>query len=221
MLVNVDGKEVARPCTCKKEDSLNNLFINTNIPPRFYKKDLKAFLIEKGNKDQSNAKKKAENFVKDYPAVGDYGLFFQGSTGVGKTLLLCAIGNELSLKSFDVYYIDWNDLNREMRSGEDTSNRDFQNIGQLIHRLATVQLLLFDELGASRPSPWALDNIYYLINRRYNENKITLFATNYFDERIGIQETLTDRIGERIRSRIYEMTNTIKLSGKDRRNLKE
>ena len=80
-------------------------------------------------------------------------------------------------------YIDWNDLTREMRSGEDTSNRDFSNIGQLIQRLAMVELLLFDELGASRPSPWVEDNIYYLINRRYNDNRITLFASNFFDKK--------------------------------------
>ncbi len=70
---------------------------------------------------------------------------------------------------------------REMRSGEDYSSRDYSSIGQLIQRLTTVELLLFDELGASKPSPWVEDNIYFLINRRYNDNRVTIFASNYLD----------------------------------------
>ncbi len=136
----------------------------------------------------------------------DRGLLFQGPTGVGKTRLLCAIGNQLiAEKRAEVFYIDWNDLTREMRSGEDYSNRDFSSIGQLIQRLAKVELLLFDELGSSKPSPWVEDNIYFLINRRYNNNLITLFASNFFDEKISNQETLSERIGNRIRSRLFEM----------------
>ena len=50
--------------------------------------------------------------------------------------------------------------------------------------MLTVELLLFDELGASRPSPWVEDNIYYLINRRYNDNRVTVFASNFFDQKI-------------------------------------
>ena len=104
-----------------------------------------------------------------------------------------------------------------MRSGEDTANRDFSTIGQLIQRLARAELLLFDELGASRPSPWVEDNIYYLINRRYNDNRITLFASNFFDKKIGSEETLSERIGNRIRSRLFEMARSIEIMGADYR----
>ncbi len=148
----------------------------------------------------------------------DYGLLFQGGTGVGKTRLLCCIGNQLiKEKNSEVVYIDWNDLTREMKSGEDAASRDFSEIGQLIQRLARVELLLFDELGASRPSPWVEDNIYFLINRRYNNNRITLFASNFFDKKIDSEETLSERIGNRIRSRLFEMARSIEIMGADYR----
>jgi DNA replication protein DnaC len=104
-----------------------------------------------------------------------------------------------------------------MRSGEDAASRDFENIGQLVQRLASAELLLFDELGSSRPSPWVEDNIYFLVNRRYNHNRITLFASNYFDKKLASEETLGERIGSRIRSRLYEMARSVEIMGADYR----
>ncbi|MCJ7526306.1 MAG: ATP-binding protein, partial [Candidatus Aminicenantes bacterium] len=218
VLVKVGEREIARPCQCRQSDTKNNLFLNANIPLRFLNVDLRGYKPEKEGTSQAKAKQAAEKFITDYPNVEDYGLLFQGGTGVGKTRLLCCIGNQLiKEKNIDVVYIDWNDLAREMRSGEDTSNRDFSTIGQLIQRLAMVELLIFDELGSSKPSPWVEDNIYYLINRRYNNKRITLFASNYFDKKLGSEDTLRERIGERIRSRLFEMAHSFEILGVDYR----
>lgn len=218
VLVKVDGKEIARPCPCRQADGQVLRASNANIPPRFIGMELNSYFPDKASPKQGQAKKAAEKFVADYPAVGGYGLLFQGATGVGKTRLLCCIGNQLiKEKDVDVAFIDWNDLTREMRSGEDSTNRDFSNIGQLIQRLSMVELLLFDELGSSKPSPWVEDNIYYLINRRYNNNRITLFASNFFDKKIGSEETLSERIGVRIRSRLFEMARSVEITGADYR----
>jgi DNA replication protein DnaC len=217
LLVKVDGKEIARPCHCRRDSVQSLKADNANIPLRFLGTELKSYFPDEANKSQAKAKKAAEKFIAEYPAV-DNGLLFQGSTGVGKTRLSCCIGNQLiKEKNVEVLYIDWNDLTREMRSGEDTSNRDFSTIGQLIQRLTRAELLLFDELGASRPSPWVEDNIYYLVNRRYNDNRITLFASNYFDKKIGSEETLSERIGNRIRSRLFEMARSVEIMGADYR----
>ena len=50
------------------------------------------------------------------------------------------------------------------------------------------------------------DILYYLINSRYNAQRTTIFTTNFSDD-------LEDRIGQRLRSRLYEMTEEIKLAG--------
>ena len=217
VLVKVGEREIARPCKCRQNDLQLLKTSNANIPLRFMGTELQSYFPDKANPTQANAKKMAEKFIVDYPTV-QRGLLFQGSTGVGKTRLLCCIGNQLMKeKDTEVVYIDWNDLTREMKSGEDAASRDFSNIGQLIQRLARAELLLFDELGASRPSPWVEDNIYYLINRRYNNNLFTLFASNFYDKKIASEETLSERIGNRIRSRLYEMTYNIEIMGADYR----
>jgi len=218
VLLKVGEREIARPCQCRKNE-IRLLKVNhANIPLRFVGTELKSYFPDKENPSQGRAKKLSAKFIADYPAVSN-GLLFHGATGVGKTRLLCSIGNELiKAKGCQVIYIDWNDLAREMKSGEDAASRDFATISQLIQRLARIELLLFDELGASRPSPWVEDNIYYLINRRYNDNLVTLFASNFFDSKIGNEETLSERIGLRIRSRLFEMAGSVEIRGADYRH---
>jgi DNA replication protein DnaC len=56
----------------------------------------------------------------------------------------------------------------------------------------------------------------HIINTRYNDRKMTLFTTNYADERREARdETLEDRIGVRLRSRLFEMCKTVLISGED------
>jgi len=214
-----NDRETAVACHCRRSDIQTLKIVGANIPLRFAGVELKAYFPDKNCPSQLRAKEMTEKFIRDYPAVGDKGLFFQGGTGLGKTRMLCSIGNQLiQEKNIDVYYIDWNDLVREMKSGEDHSSRDFSNIDQLIGKLISVDLLLFDEIGASRPSPWVEDNIYYIINKRYNGSRITVFASNFYDEKEQIDgETLDERLNARIRSRLFEMAVSVEIRGLDYR----
>jgi len=211
-----EEREIAVRCDCTLKKNISRKAEHANLPLRFYGGTL-AWSYKPNEKcpSQFRALKKAQKFVRDYPSV-QQGYLFQGSIGLGKTALLCIIGYELiTTKNTDVYYIDWNDLVREMRSGEDHSQRDFGVINQLVTRLCDTEVLLFDELGASTVSPWVQDNIYYIINRRYNNKKVTLCATNYQDLPADGKETLSQRVGERVRSRLFEMTEYIEIKGPD------
>lgn len=217
VIKNRKGVEYASRCKCRVGDLVLNKGQSANIPQRFLGAEVKDYRPDSQNPSQKRAKNAIEKFIQDYPAV-ERGLLLQGSIGLGKTRLICAIGFELIKKmDVDVYYIDWNDLVRDMRTGEDHASRDFQAINQLINRLIGVELLLFDELGASKVSPWVNDNIYYVINKRYNQKKVTVCATNFYDDPSDGKESLTDRIGDRIRSRLLEMTNKIEINGQDYR----
>lgn len=211
-------RELAQKCGCRLEDTIITRSEKFNIPKRFMGVSLEDYYPDKRNPSQGEAKQIVTSFISDYPAIYS-GILFEGTTGVGKTRLLCTIASELikKMRTIDMYYIDWNDLVREMRSGDHLVTRDYSSVNQMVSRLATVDLLLFDELGSAGTTPWILDNIYYIFNRRYNEQKLTICATNYLDKSINNQETLTQRVGERIRSRLYEMTQVVEIRGDDLR----
>jgi DNA replication protein DnaC len=74
--------------------------------------------------------------------------------------------------------------------------------------------------------------MYQIINTRYNQKKLTIFTTNFMDERAAVDEdvsrkrtdkrvqpntayTLDERIGVSLRSRLYEMCNKVELKGQD------
>ncbi len=217
----ISDREIAVKCDCQKADIFLSKGKRSNIPPRFFGAELSSFFPDENRPSLLKAKKAAETFIEDFPAVTD-GLLFQGPTGVGKTRLLCSIATGIMrrLNSIEVYYIDWNDLVRLMRSGEDAASRDYYAINELIQKLASVDLLLFDEFGASKVSPWVYDNIYFVINRRYNTQKITCFSSNFMDDPVnGGRESLRIRVGERIRSRLFEMATSIEMIGSDYRKL--
>jgi len=215
VIIHKGDTEIARKCDCQIEDSYLKVAEKANIPPRFRGAGLEwGYQPDPNNPSQSKAKNIAMQFIQQYPAV-EKGLLFQGAIGLGKTSILCSIGFALIKKGVDVFYVDWNDLVREMRTGEGHATRDFSVIHQLISRMAEVDLLLFDELGASRVSQWVYDNIYFLFNKRYNHNKITICASNFLDVPANGIETLSQRVGDRIRSRLYEMTLPVEIKGSD------
>ena len=79
-----------------------------------------------------------------------------------------------------------------------------------------AEVLVLDELGATKPTDWVRDTMMQIINTRYNDHKLTIFTTNYLDRRrTERDETLEDRIGVRLRSRLYEMCKTVIIEGED------
>ncbi|MYV97625.1 ATP-binding protein [Streptomyces sp. SID3343] len=78
-------------------------------------------------------------------------------------------------------------------------------------RVIRSPLLLVDDLGAAKPSEWTEDITYRLVNHRYERMLPTLVTTN-----LAIAD-LRDRMGDRIASRLSEMTTRVVLAGRDRR----
>ena len=77
---------------------------------------------------------------------------------------------------------------------------------------------MLDELGASKPTDWVRDTMMQIIGTRYNDKKLTIFTTNYLDaRRQPSDETLEDRVGTRLRSRLFEMCRTVQVDGEDYR----
>jgi len=90
-----------------------------------------------------------------------------------------------------------------------------------------TEVLVLDELGAVKPTEWVWDTVSHILNTRYNEKLTTIITTNFADQppaatagrdltsRATRDETLGDRIGERMRSRLHEMCRIVYLEGED------
>ena len=216
VLESTDGRKQARPCSCRAQAIARERLEAADIPARYRDHNFKNF--NDRTPELSRAKEAAREFAESYPAV-ESGLLLVGPAGLGKTHLACAILSELVVtKGVSALYADFSDLllriQTSFRSDADTSKET------VLTPYAEAELLVLDELGASKPHAWVLDVLYNLLNTRYNRKRITIATSNFEDEpdaASGERERLEDRIGYRLRSRLYEMCTLVPLRGKDYR----
>ena len=82
----------------------------------------------------------------------------------------------------------------------------------LLDRLASVDLLHIDDLGAEQTTEWVLEALYSIVNARYEEERSIVLTTNCDD-----REALCEQITPRTVSRLTEMCDELPLGGEDRR----
>ncbi len=160
----------------------------------------------------------ARKFVDEYPLV-DVGLLFLGSCGVGKTHLAVSALKELIKKGIPGLFYDFRDLLKEIQDSYNPNTHTSEL--KILTPIFDAEVLVLDELGASKPTEWVQETITHIINKRYNDKKVTIFTSNYLDMPIGTAygETLTERVGVRLRSRLYEMCRRILIEGDDYRKI--
>lgn len=211
----VEGKGV-RPCRCKKAGRSELLLAQSRIPSRFLSCSFENFepLCPSLHRALMNTRK----FVEEYPLV-DVGLLFLGRCGVGKTHLAVAALKELIGKGIPGLFYDFRDLLKEIQDSYNPNTHTSEL--KILAPIFEAEILVLDELGASKPTEWVQETITHIINKRYNDKKITLFTSNYLDMPIGstYDETLTERVGVRLRSRLHEMCRLIMIEGDDYREI--
>ncbi|MEO7540003.1 MAG: ATP-binding protein [Pyrinomonadaceae bacterium] len=208
----VKGKG-ARICACRKLHSQHGQFDSVRLPKRYDGFHFGNYKPQ--NQSQTVALRSAMTFAMEYPAV-DRGLLLMGSVGVGKTHLAVSILKGLTERGFSCLFYEFGTLLKEIQDSYNP-NTQASELGVLLPVLNS-DVLVLDEFGASKPTDWVRDTMAHVINTRYNERKFTVFTTNYLDERPNDrEETLEDRIGVRVRSRLFEMCATVTMDGKDHR----
>ena len=224
VLVESGPGTAARRCKCFQERKNQILFDQAKIPRRYRDCSFKNFEIH--NDSHKDALKIGKKFIKNYP-VQDVGLLFLGPCGVGKTHLAVATINELiHTKGIPCYFCDFRELIRSIQStySQDSSLTELDVLSPIFQK----DVLVLDELGAKRTTAWVEETVFYIINNRYNNKKLTIFTSNYPDTEEEEEdnreayfkkgkETLMDRIGIRLRSRLYEMCKIVNMYGDDYR----
>jgi len=238
MITRTDGTpgEMAVACECGVEERAEKVMDRARIPKRYEHCDFESYATDLADgrtwttqHEQSlkYGKLQAQGFVRDYPAT-EKGLLLMGPSGVGKTHLAVAALKELIRRGHSGLFCDYRELLKEIQGSYNPSSESTE-MG-ILEPIRTVELLVMDDLGASKPSAWVLDIIGLVLNARYNEKRMTILTTNYFDEselpapaaklpsgqRVAVKEdTLADRIGARMRSRLFEMCRTVIVDAPD------
>ena len=202
-----------RRCTCRSSKRASTLTTLSRIPRRYDECTFDSYFPL--NPAQEAALMFARRVADEYPNL-EIGLLFIGTCGVGKTHLAVAILKALLEKNIPCLFYDFRDLLKEI---QDSWNRDTQTSEmEILSNLYEAEVLVLDELGASKPTEWVKDTMTHIINKRYNDKKVTIFTSNYLDQKSNqFDETLTERVGERLRSRLHEMCKVVSITGDDYR----
>ncbi len=230
-----DGTRVARACECRTARKAARMMSSAHIPQRYAHCTLEEYVTNFAGASRSlgSALVQARNFVKAYPfETNGNGLLLTGSIGVGKTHLAVGILQALvAERGAKGLFFDYRDLLKQVQNSYNR-NVDVTEL-EVLQPVFEAEVLVLDELGASKPTDWVWDTVAHILNTRYNDRRTTIITTNYPNlppgggesggagglgaaARAAVrEESLGDRIGERMRSRLQEMCVVVEMQGED------
>lgn len=223
------GRRAVEPCACQAEQRAAKLLHRAAIPARYEHCSLESYeaLFPGADRTLSAAHLMARRFVDGYPATtAGRGLLFTGSIGVGKTHLAVGILQALIVeKGIHGLFCDYRELLKQIQHSYNAQVATTEM--EILQPVFDSEVLVLDELGAAKPTDWVWDTVALVLNTRYNDKRTTIITTNYADQPPGAtngsngsgravrDETLGDRIGERMRSRLAEMCVVVEMHGQD------
>src|SRR5580698_458346 len=192
------------------------------------------------NRSLTQAKLIVQRFAEEFTPVREHaepGLLLMGSCGVGKTHLAVAALKQIALRGHTGLFYDYRELLKEIQDSYNSVSQSTE-MG-VLEPVLKAEIFVLDDVGSSKPSLWALETVGHVLNTRYNEKRVTLLTTNFLDSDSGgaagnstngapparvagmrpptIEDSLTERVGKRIRSRLYEMCRTVEINAADYR----
>ena len=187
------------------------LFSSARIPRAYEGDTFTDYIVTDVNKDAVDA---AHMMVADEIK----GLFLHGEKGTGKTKLAAIIANERAGAGKPVLFASVPDLMADIRaslSSGGTSER--------VQAVKETPFLVLDDLGAEKMTEWVGEQLFCIVNHRYNEQLPTVVTSNYSPTQIIRHMATVDRggnviddmQGQRIMSRIYGMCERVEIRGAD------
>jgi DNA replication protein DnaC len=205
-----EATRVAQPCRCRPQrvERRRARSLSAVIPRKYRGVSFDRAPVTELPRPQVQMVKR---FVRDVDANldGGRGLWFEGDVGTGKTTLAMLVSRAALDAGRSVAIYSLPRLLAEIRAtfADDTEG----SYVDFLDRLAAVDLLHVDDVGAERSSEWVLEQLYAIVNARYEDERSVIITTNL--ER----DKLVEQIRERTVSRLEEMCTLVPLYGEDAR----
>jgi DNA replication protein DnaC len=213
-----EEKRTSRPCPCRPARIARRraAALEARLPKRYRDVAFDREPMLSIERENAVVVGEVRRYIRSIGAQLDEGrgMWFTGTPGTGKTTLAMLISRAAIEADRTVAIYSLPRLLSMLRDTFDESSR--YSLGDLIERLSTVDLLHVDDVGAEQSSPWVLEQLYTIVNSRYEEGRAIVLTTNLADA--GGDAALREQIGERTVSRIYEICGDPKpMFGHDRR----
>lgn len=227
----VRGEVRTGRCRCQRPVDRARLFSAAQIPGRYTDATLESYtrgLLQHAPESMGVLQEVSRWMGAWRPGQENRGLILHGPVGRGKTHLLVAVVRDLILRhGVPVRFVEFTRLLSQLKAGYSAG----QSGSSVIDPLVSIPVLAIDELGKGRLTDWELTIIDEIISRRYNAMACTLGSTNFRPVAatgaapanaalVDVNpQTLGDRVGDRVLSRLEEMCDFVELTGRDFRTL--
>jgi len=224
----VEKEEVsgAVRCECIAVERAERALSLAAIPPLYSGASFDNFLLPRDNpiayQELTQVYFAVRAYARDFPHTKQPGLLLMGDPGTGKTHLATAAFRAVLAKGFEGVFFDYQNLLDRIRAGYDENSNSSDK--EAYRDTMDAEVLLLDDLGAHRVTDWVEDTVTSIMTYRCNHRKPLIATTNLIDADAGYttyektgsgkvdhRTTLTERIGARARSRVFEMCRVIRM----------
>jgi DNA replication protein DnaC len=216
-------EDVARPCECREQRLRRGRVrgVASVIPPRYRGVSFDRPPVSDMARDMET--RYVVNHVRDFTenleanlAEGK-GMWLMGNTGTGKTTLgMLVAKSALAAGKTAAVYFTPKLLTQIRQTYQATESEDAYDA--FFRRLTSVDLLYIDDLGSERHTDWVVEQLYALINERYENQRSVLVTSNAGEDVEAGRRELESQIGARTVSRLIEICDDpLPLFGRDRR----
>jgi len=200
-----DAARVARPCRCRPGRLARKraAALEGRIPRRYREVSFDREPLPSIERVYPHIARDVRRYIRDVDARldGGNGLWFTGVVGSGKTTLAMLVSKAAMEADRTVAIYSLPRLLALLRESFDDAAQ--YSLNQIIDQLSSVDLLHLDDVGSEQTTPWVLEQLYSIVNARYEDGRSMLVTTNLIT--LEGDAALREQIGDRTVSRLYEM----------------
>lgn len=203
----------------EKEARLRARFEASNLPENWHNRGLSSW--QQRTPNEQAAYQAAVTFGRRFRSGERPSLYIAGPIGTGKTMLASCLSVELIRLGIPVLWSNVGEVLRSIRATFGSAEKE----ADAIARYTEPPVLVLDDLGKERPTEWASEQLFYILNLRYELRRSTIITTNYggadlvrrLTPRADASGAADDTTARAIVDRLRETANLIILEGESKR----